>query len=68
MADESHVEGIDSTESLIIDLPTIRIATDNFAEDHKLGEGGFGAVYKVLELLWYCAYSYILSCFLLHLG
>ncbi|XP_044362047.1 cysteine-rich receptor-like protein kinase 6 [Triticum aestivum] len=46
LAYESHVEGIDSTESLIIDLPTIRIATDNFAEDHKLGEGGFGAVYK----------------------
>jgi len=40
------MEGIDSIESLIIDLPTIRIATDNFSKDHKLGEGGFGAVYK----------------------
>jgi len=40
------MEGIDSIESLIIDLPTIRIATDNFAENHKLGEGGFGVVYK----------------------
>lgn len=30
-----------------MDLPTLRIATDNFAENNKLGEGGFGAVYKV---------------------
>lgn len=30
-----------------MDLPTLRIATDNFAENNKLGEGGFGEVYKV---------------------
>uniref|UniRef100_A0A0D9XIM0 Protein kinase domain-containing protein n=1 Tax=Leersia perrieri TaxID=77586 RepID=A0A0D9XIM0_9ORYZ len=32
--------------SLLFDLATIRKATDNFAEDNKLGHGGFGAVYK----------------------
>ncbi|XP_058092168.1 cysteine-rich receptor-like protein kinase 44 isoform X5 [Magnolia sinica] len=33
-------------ESLLYDLRTIRAATDDFSEDNKLGEGGFGAVYK----------------------
>ncbi|CAL4992019.1 unnamed protein product [Urochloa decumbens] len=41
-----HMEDIESIESLVIGLPTLRIATDNFAENNKLGEGGFGAVYK----------------------
>ncbi|KAM3365594.1 hypothetical protein ACQJBY_015355 [Aegilops geniculata] len=39
-------EDIDSIDSLIIDLSTLRGATGNFAEANKLGEGGFGAVYK----------------------
>ena len=34
-------------ESLLFRLPTLRVATVNFAEANKLGEGGFGAVYKV---------------------
>ncbi|TVU33196.1 hypothetical protein EJB05_24984, partial [Eragrostis curvula] len=42
----SPMEGIESIESLLIDLPTLRLATDNFSEKNKLGEGGFGAVYK----------------------
>ena len=29
------------------DLNTIAAATDNFSIDNKLGEGGFGSVYKV---------------------
>ncbi|XP_058092167.1 cysteine-rich receptor-like protein kinase 44 isoform X4 [Magnolia sinica] len=33
-------------ESLLFDLGAIRAATDDFSEDNKLGEGGFGAVYK----------------------
>ena len=33
--------------SLLFDLTTIRRATSNFAEENKLGHGGFGAVYKV---------------------
>lgn len=31
----------------IFDLPTLQEATENFSEKHKLGEGGFGSVYKV---------------------
>ncbi|KAF0929656.1 hypothetical protein E2562_023010 [Oryza meyeriana var. granulata] len=38
-------EDVDSG-SLLFDLATIREATTNFAEHHKLGHGGFGAVYK----------------------
>ncbi|KMZ63729.1 receptor kinase 1 [Zostera marina] len=32
--------------NLIFDLATIKLVTDNFAEENKLGEGGFGSVYK----------------------
>jgi hypothetical protein len=31
----------------IFDLTAITKATDNFSNDNKLGEGGFGPVYKV---------------------
>ncbi|XP_020092538.1 putative receptor-like protein kinase At4g00960 [Ananas comosus] len=37
---------IRSAESLLFDLATIRAATSNFSEANKLGEGGFGPVYK----------------------
>ncbi|GKV37359.1 hypothetical protein SLEP1_g45401 [Rubroshorea leprosula] len=33
-------------ESLQYDLATIRAATNNFCDKNKLGQGGFGAVYK----------------------
>ncbi|KMZ58158.1 hypothetical protein ZOSMA_7G01910 [Zostera marina] len=33
-------------ESRIFDLATIKLVTNNFAEANKLGEGGFGSVYK----------------------
>ena len=36
-----------TVESLQFDLRTIPAATNNFSDDNKLGEGGFGAVYKV---------------------
>ncbi|KAL5198178.1 hypothetical protein ABZP36_001690 [Zizania latifolia] len=39
---------VQSIDSLFIDLLTLRAATDNFAESNRLGEGGFGAVYKGL--------------------
>jgi hypothetical protein len=48
MADTTNPEDIHSIDSLIIDLSTLRAATENFDEANKLGEGGFGAVYKVL--------------------
>lgn len=36
-------------ESLQYSFDTISIATDNFSVDNKLGKGGFGAVYKVID-------------------
>ncbi|KAK6268945.1 hypothetical protein QUC31_013105 [Theobroma cacao] len=34
-------------QSLHFDLSTVEAATNNFAEVNKIGEGGFGSVYKV---------------------
>ena len=42
---EQNKENIDS---FLISLSTLKSATMNFDESNKLGEGGFGAVYKVL--------------------
>jgi hypothetical protein len=47
MADITNPDDIHSIDSLIIDISTLRAATANFDEDNKLGEGGFGVVYKV---------------------
>ncbi|XP_030968656.1 putative receptor-like protein kinase At4g00960 isoform X2 [Quercus lobata] len=35
-----------SVESLQFDFSTIRVATNDFSEANKLGQGGFGVVYK----------------------
>ncbi|KAF3450456.1 hypothetical protein FNV43_RR06539 [Rhamnella rubrinervis] len=40
------VDEITTTESLQYDFNTIRVATDNFSVANKLGQGGFGAVYR----------------------
>ncbi|KAK3420153.1 hypothetical protein EUGRSUZ_G00950 [Eucalyptus grandis] len=40
---QSHSEDL---ELPLFDLTTIVNATNNFSDDNKLGEGGFGAVYK----------------------
>ncbi|XP_056159332.1 G-type lectin S-receptor-like serine/threonine-protein kinase At4g27290 [Syzygium oleosum] len=40
---QSHSEDLDLP---LFDLTTMVNATNNFSEDNKLGEGGFGAVYK----------------------
>ncbi|XP_051215519.1 cysteine-rich receptor-like protein kinase 10 [Lolium perenne] len=42
----TNQDDIQSIDSLLLDLSTLRAATDNFAESNKLGEGGFGSVYK----------------------
>ncbi|XP_078157102.1 cysteine-rich receptor-like protein kinase 6 isoform X2 [Carex rostrata] len=36
----------ENIESFLIGLSTLKAATSNFNESNKLGEGGFGAVYK----------------------
>ncbi|XP_022724207.1 putative receptor-like protein kinase At4g00960 [Durio zibethinus] len=43
---ETTDEDIISAESLQFDFGTIRTATNNFSDEYKLGQGGFGAVYK----------------------
>ncbi|KAM2620247.1 hypothetical protein TB1_036296 [Malus domestica] len=40
------MDEIRSAESLQFNFDTIRIATDDFSEANKLGQGGFGSVYK----------------------
>ena len=42
------VDEIRSLESLQFDFRTITVATENFSDANKLGQGGFGAVYKVI--------------------
>ncbi|KAK9089621.1 hypothetical protein Scep_028703 [Stephania cephalantha] len=36
----------ENQELPLIDIATIRVATDNFSDSNKLGQGGFGIVYK----------------------
>ena len=42
-ADEQSCE-----ESFQFDFNAVRVATDNFSDTKKLGQGGFGVVYKVM--------------------
>ena len=37
-------------QSLLYDLSTLRVATNNLSQENKHGEGGFGPVYKVRNL------------------
>lgn len=55
---KSSSEGVplNKIDSEDLDLPlfkliTVADATNNFSDDNKLGEGGFGPVYKVIILL-----------------
>ncbi|CAL9077251.1 unnamed protein product [Musa acuminata var. zebrina] len=41
-----NYEEVRRVESLLFDLATLRSATNNFSDANKLGEGGFGPVYK----------------------
>ncbi|CAN6214361.1 unnamed protein product [Urochloa humidicola] len=41
-----EAEDMDSVDSMLIGISTLRAATGDFAESNKLGEGEFGAVYK----------------------
>jgi hypothetical protein len=42
---EENVEGIDAP---FVDWESIRAATNNFSNEKKLGQGGFGCVFKVI--------------------
>ncbi|XP_044495915.1 cysteine-rich receptor-like protein kinase 26 [Mangifera indica] len=44
--DSDAVDEISGAESLQFDFNTVRVATNNFSDANKLGQGGFGAVYK----------------------
>ncbi|XP_059661451.1 cysteine-rich receptor-like protein kinase 44 isoform X3 [Cornus florida] len=44
--EESVGDDITTAESLSYDFVTIEAATNNFSHQNKIGEGGFGAVYK----------------------
>ncbi|KAF3640960.1 putative (E,E)-alpha-farnesene synthase-like [Capsicum annuum] len=41
-----RVDDLSTEESLQYDFSTIKAATTNFSNDNKLGQGGFGPVYK----------------------
>lgn len=41
--------GSEDMELITFDLATVSRATDNFSNNNKLGQGGFGPVYKVLK-------------------
>ncbi|XP_029126513.1 putative receptor-like protein kinase At4g00960 isoform X1 [Cajanus cajan] len=43
--EDGHEDEITFAESLQFNFDTIRVATNEFADSNKLGEGGFGAVY-----------------------
>jgi len=45
--------GDTSSEFSLYDFSQIADATDNFSTENKLGEGGFGPVYKVFPCYYY---------------
>ncbi|KAJ6803819.1 cysteine-rich receptor-like protein kinase 10 [Iris pallida] len=42
----ADIEDMASAEFLVCDLSMLKAATNNFSDSNKLGQGGFGAVYK----------------------
>ena len=48
---KEYDESQTSTDLPLFDLSTIAAATSNFSTANKLGEGGFGAVYKVASCI-----------------
>jgi hypothetical protein len=47
LIDELNSNKMEGVNSFLLDLSTLRTATANFNESNKIGEGGFGNVYKV---------------------
>jgi hypothetical protein len=46
--DQSNDEENVNTDLPMMPLSTILKSTNNFSDNYKLGEGGFGTVYKVI--------------------
>ncbi|XP_059296338.1 cysteine-rich receptor-like protein kinase 25 [Lycium ferocissimum] len=46
ITEAKDISGISTVESLQYSFDTIQAVTDNFSPDNKIGEGGFGDVYK----------------------
>ncbi|XP_037482210.1 cysteine-rich receptor-like protein kinase 6 [Triticum dicoccoides] len=44
--DSGNWESVPNINLPMLDLSALEVATENFSEGNKLGEGGFGAVYK----------------------
>lgn len=44
-AAEEDLNG-NGSDLIVFNYLTIKVATDNFSKENKLGEGGFGVVYK----------------------
>nr|CAB3495064.1 unnamed protein product [Digitaria exilis] len=44
--EDNPLKKITRAQCMIFDLPALQEATENFSENNKLGEGGFGTVYK----------------------
>ena len=52
---ESEIVNVGESESDAMELPlmsfsTLARATSSFSHDNKIGQGGFGSVYKVVEI------------------
>jgi hypothetical protein len=44
----STESNLDDVELPLFDFSTLAMATNNFSDENKLGQGGFGSVYKVI--------------------
>jgi len=63
LAEEHNEKQVDDLDVQLFDLFTIATATNDFSVENKIGEGGFGPVYKVFILRkkrqkhkYFCAY------------
>lgn len=45
--EQTGESNMDDLELPLFDFNTITMATNNFSDENKLGQGGFGIVYKV---------------------